>query len=272
METVARRRRVGGSGLLLIVSALAGAPSAAAQDSSGWPVPRFELELETGPVWQTRNDVRIPNDTGTRFALDDLIGAGPSLAVRFTAIWTLDRRHALRVLAAPLSFTGDGISEEPIDFAGERFAAGVSTRAEYRFGSYRLTYRYRVFDRSGWTGQIGFTAKIRDAKVELRGSGRQARDTDVGFVPLVHLAAAARFSERWRLFGTLDAAAASQGRAEDLALGIAYDLHPRWMLSAAYRTLEGGADVDAVYAFAWLHYAAFSVTYRTGIHADDRSL
>ena len=27
-----------------------------------------------------------------------------------------------------------------------------------------------------------------------------------------------------------------------------------------YRTLEGGADVDSVYSFAWLHYALVSLT------------
>ena len=36
---------------------------------------RFEVELEAGPVWQTSNDVQIPNDAiGTRFSLADLVG------------------------------------------------------------------------------------------------------------------------------------------------------------------------------------------------------
>ncbi|UCH85110.1 MAG: hypothetical protein JSW50_05320, partial [Candidatus Latescibacterota bacterium] len=30
---------------------------------------RFEFELEAGPVWQSRNDVQIPNtEMGTRFS------------------------------------------------------------------------------------------------------------------------------------------------------------------------------------------------------------
>ncbi len=32
-----------------------------------------------------------------------------------------------------------------------------------------------------------------------------------------------------------------------------------WYAAAGYRTLEGGADNDDVYAFAWLHYAQVSV-------------
>jgi hypothetical protein len=33
-------------------------------------------------------------------------------------------------------------------------------------------------------------------------------------------------------------------------------------VSAGYRTVEGGADVDEVYNFAWLHYAVLSASYR----------
>jgi len=252
----------GGVALLAIGAATAVASSANAQDTSTWPVPRFEFEFEAGPVWQGRNDVRIPNETGTRFALDELAGAGPYFAARITASWNIDRRHSLRALVAPLTLAGDGTPGTALDFAGETFAANVATRAEYRFNSYRITYRYRIFDRRSWTGQVGFTAKVRDAKIELRQADRAARDDDVGFVPLLHLAAAGRIASRWTLFANLDAAAASQGRAEDLAVGIAYEPAPRWRIATAYRTLEGGADVDDVYTFAWLHYAVVSVAYR----------
>jgi hypothetical protein len=35
----------------------------------------------------------------------------------------------------------------------------------------------------------------------------------------------------------------------------------RWSILAGYRTVEGGADVEAVYSFAWLHYAVVSVSW-----------
>jgi hypothetical protein len=40
-----------------------------------------------------------------------------------------------------------------------------------------------------------------------------------------------------------------------------YDLNDRWSLSTGYRTVEGGADVDDVYNFAWFHYAVAAVSY-----------
>ncbi len=40
--------------------------------------PLVSFELEIGPVWQSLNDVQIPNTTaGTRFSLSGLTGKGP---------------------------------------------------------------------------------------------------------------------------------------------------------------------------------------------------
>ena len=60
----------------------------------------------------------------------------------------------------------------------------------------------------------------------------------------------------------IDALAGGPGRAEDAALKILADINTHWSISLGYRTLEGGADVDAVYNFSWLHYAVTSVAYR----------
>lgn len=48
------------------------------------------------------------------------------------------------------------------------------------------------------------------------------------------------------------------GRVEDLALKFAYDISERWSVTGGYRTVEGGADVDAVYNFAWFNAAVVS--------------
>jgi hypothetical protein len=48
------------------------------------------------------------------------------------------------------------------------------------------------------------------------------------------------------------------GRAIDLALKIGYDINDRWSVTAGYRTVEGGADVDEVDNFAWFNSAMVS--------------
>jgi len=222
--------------------------------------PAFNLEVEAGPVWQTVNDVQIPNDSaGTRFSLVDLVGKGPQFAFRTYLTWHLNEKHSLRGLYAPLSFTEPGTPTGPVDFNGATFPAGEEVLATYKFNSYRLTYSYRWHNGEKWRWEVGFTAKIRDAKIQIQQGDVTSTKDDLGFVPLLHVAGHWRMSPRWHFLLDLDALAGGPGRAEDLALKLGYDLAPNWHLRAGYRTVEGGADVDAVYNFAWLHYAVMSV-------------
>ena len=224
--------------------------------------PTFVLELEAGPAWQSRNDVQIPNDdSGTRFSLIDTQGNGPWPAWRLYFTWNINERHGLRLLAAPLVVTETGQLEGPTNFAGESFAGSAPTEATYKFNSWRVSYAYRFHEGSRWSWWIGFTAKVRDAKIELTQGDTTARKTDVGFVPLLHLRGSYRFSDEWRLVLDADALAGGPGRAEDASLKLYYDIGERWSLAGGYRTVEGGADVDEVYNFAWLHYAVLSASY-----------
>jgi len=246
--------------VLVAVAALAVAGPLAAQSRD---TPRFAVEIEGGPVFQTVNDVRIPNDpSATRFSLRDLAGSGPWPAFRLYVTWDINERHGLRVLVAPLSITENVAVTRPLSFAGATVLPGLLTEATYKFNSYRLSYRYRFRRGPRWSWWVGFTAKIRDANIELRQGTAVARKTDLGFVPLLHLAADGRLAPRWRLVLDVDALAGGPGRAEDAAVKIAHDLGGRWTVAAGYRTVEGGADVDAVYTFAWLHYAVVSAAYR----------
>jgi hypothetical protein len=239
----------------VLVCLLSVLPAAALADT-----PRLQLELEGGAVWQSKNDVQIPNDaSGTRFSLVDVIGEGPWPAGRLYATWNINERHGLRVLAAPLSVSETAELAGPVDFAGGSFAAGVPTEATYKFNSWRLSYRYRWYAGERWNWWVGFTAKVRDAKVRLVQDGVAAEKTDVGFVPLLHLAGTWAFARGWALELDADALAGGPGRAEDVSLKLRRHLSDRLSLAGGYRTVEGGADVDEVYSFAWLHYAVASL-------------
>lgn len=238
---------------------LAGPAAGQAPDSDS----RVIVELEGGPVWQTKNDIQVPNDeTGTRIALDELIGTGPFPALRLYAEIRLGQRHGLRLLAAPLSVEGTGVLTEPADYNGVTFAAGTPTEAAYRFDSYRLTYRYRLVSNPTWRVDIGLSAKIRSAETSLSQGQTSSSYSNIGFVPLLYAAASWHPAPGWSLALDADGAAASQGRAFDVSLKLYRDLSERWSLSAGYRTLEGGADVEDVYTFAWFHYFTVSAVYR----------
>jgi hypothetical protein len=219
------------------------------------PAPgRIALTMEGLNVWQQRNDVRIPPDTGTEFSIVDLIGSAPTPSVRVEVAFKINERQDVRFVVAPLRVTGRGTPAAPISFAGEDFAV-APTDAEFKFSSYRATWRYRVYQGTTWTWRVGVTGFVRDARIALSQADRAAEDTDVGFVPLGYVSAEAKLTDRWSLGFDLDGSAAPQGRAFDFSAAVNYRPSPAWTIAAGYRTIEGGADVDAVYTFAWFNAA-----------------
>jgi hypothetical protein len=226
-------------------------------------IPTFEIELEGGVVGQSRNDVQIPNDpSGTRFSLADLAGKGPWPTGRLYLTWNLNSRHGIRALLAPLSVKEAGTLVDPVAFAGEMFQSGTPVDATYQFNSWRLSYRYHFLEGKDLDLWVGFTGKIRDAKVALRQGNTYSEDTDLGFVPLLHLAADWQVSRDGHLLFDFDGLAGGPGRAFDSSVKFGYDLGDRWRVTLGYRTLEGGADVESVYNFAWLHYGVASFILR----------
>lgn len=241
----------------LSLALAAGGPASASDD---WR--RFGLEVEGGPVWATRNDVKIPPATGTRFSLLDLTGKGPESYFRAYASVNFNRRHGIRFLAAPLEIRGSKPLNRPVSFAGGTFAAGTNTEGIFKFNTYRVTYRYTFHEGDRWKLQIGGAGLVRDAKIQLTQPGITARDTDLGFVPLAYFSARYRLSDRASVLFDFEGLGSKQGRALDGVLKVDYDLGKGVTLGAGYRALEGGADVKRVYSFAWLHYAAVSLGYR----------
>jgi len=225
------------------------------------PVPsqatgRWRLDFENGAAWAGYNDVQIPKSSGTRFSLTDDFKIDASYYYRLRLNYQIHPRHSLSLLFAPLSVNASGQTAFPISFNGVSFPAGASAQAVYRFNSYRITYRYELVQNQTWKVGIGFTAKIRDAAIKLEANNLKSEKANVGFVPLVH------FRVEWTLTPSLglhlegDALAASQGRAEDVSLTLLYRLWPAVSLKAGYRIVEGGANVEEVYNFALIHYAA----------------
>ncbi len=222
----------------------------------------WEIEAESGGLWFSRNEARIPGDDGTKFDMLDLTGEGPDLYLRLYASYAFNEKHLLRLTYAPVETEGTGTLEEEVRFEDTLFAPGLPTKGTYQFNTYRLTYRWTFFDDERWTWAFGAAALVRDADIALeQGELKENRD-DLGLVPLLHFYGSYELSERWSLVLDAEGAWSPVGRAFDVALLAEYHLDSGMYLSAGYRTLEGGADNDDVFTFAWLHYAALSVGLR----------
>jgi hypothetical protein len=216
------------------------------------------FDLEIGLASTGYNDIRIPPDDGTEFSLVDDLATDTARYVRLRAGLQLGDRHQLQVLIAPLNLWAEGRADRSIRYQGVDFPAGQRLEALYRFDSYRLTYRYAVLRSARLDLDLGLTAKLRDAEIRLEGGDTAVTKTDTGFVPLLSFALHWR---RWKhltlvLDGDALASPGGQGRAEDIFIGMRWHISPETSLSAGYRILEGGADVEEVYNFTLIHYAA----------------
>jgi hypothetical protein len=218
-----------------------------------WSQASPTLGFETGYVFTGLNDVRSPGLGGTFLAIADDLHAPPQPFTRLEVFMPLGGRHEIRALYAPLRLNARGVIQKDVRFEETVFKAGTPLLVSYRFDSYRITYRYAFLRRGAWQLSGGFTGKIRDAEIALYGDGRAAK-ANTGLVPLLHLRAAYN-PGRTGLLLEADAAAAPQGRAEDVLFAVTHRFRPGVEAMVGYRLLEGGADNDEVYSFAFLHYA-----------------
>ncbi len=218
---------------------------------------QFSLDLETGIVFTGYNDVRIPGDAGTFISFSGELNTDPGPFFRIRAGYTFSERHQLLLLAAPLNISYGGSSDKDIFFQGVTYPAGAALDATYKFNSYRLSYRYKLLNREKLEIGIGATIKARDALIGLKSGELQSEKTDFGFVPLLSFAIHWQAHERIGIILDGDAAAAPQGRAEDVLAAVSFRLTDHLSLKAGYRLLEGGADNRKVYTFSMFHYAVF---------------
>jgi hypothetical protein len=235
--------------------AFAFVPPLRAQSSHRWFV-----DFETGGVFPGYNDVRIPGNSGTRFSLTDDLTTESALFLRLRAGFRFHPRHTLTVLFAPLSLSGSGSLGFPLDYNGLTFPAGTLLDSNYKFNSYRLSWQYGIKEGEKLRIRLGLTAKIRDAHIEISGGGQTTRNSNIGGVPLLNFFLEWRFSPLLKLLFEGDAAAAPQGRAEDVELALVYQKSESWSARLGYRILEGGADNDKVYSFALFNYLLLGVT------------
>jgi hypothetical protein len=217
---------------------------------------KVELDIETGGVFSGYNDVRIPGNEGTLFSLSKELETNPLIFYRIRLFYDFNARHHVGVLFAPLVINSTGQLDRDIIFVDKTFPANTPLETTYQFNSYRLIYRYDFLRKEKIELGMGLTAKIRDAKIAVKGNGIEAEKTNVGFVPIVH------FRLLWKMCPTFaflldgDALAAPQGRAEDIFAGMKMKISDRFDLKLGYRIIEGGADGKEVYTFTLLNYAS----------------
>ncbi len=220
---------------------------------------QLRLSIESGYVTTQSNNVRVPNgdqNAGTLFSLnDDFDDGGSGVFFRGEIAYLINDRHTLEATAAPLTVEYNDSSKESIDFAQTNFT-GDNINGSYQFNTYRFSYRYRIINRSKFKFDLGASLLVRDARIALSQLEDTADDTDLGYVPLVSFQLSYATADRLSLLLKGDALVGPVGRAEDVFAGLLYEvIKNKIEIKGGYRVIEGGADVDQVFNFAFFHFA-----------------
>ncbi len=223
--------------------------------------PRFGIDIESGVLGTTYNDVRIDGITGTEFSLNEDLKDDPAFFYRLRLNYLLKDKHFISLLYAPLTIESSGTLDDGLYFMETNYPAGTELDAVFRFNSYRLTYRYEWVNNDDIEFGIGFTAKIRDAEIKVASDHITRSKKNVGFVPIVNFRFLWKISDSFGFLTEGDALAAPQGRAEDVLAALTYKADEHVMIKGGYRILEGGADNDEVYTFSLINYAVIGMTY-----------
>ena len=220
---------------------------------------KWTYMLESGLSYQQRNDVQIPNDTGTRLEFDRF-DHGPFFHYRAELDYEMTNNHNLRLVLAPFDISVSGFVADSVDFDGTTFAGGQDLSVDYRFNSYRLGYYYSFWGRGKRQLNFGVTGKIRDARIRFRQASLSETYDNLGFVPLLYFAYQEDLGSGYYFNLNTDAAAAPQGRAIDLALKLRKDFSSHYQWGLGVRSLEGGADNDKLFTFSWVNYIVLDIS------------
>lgn len=231
-------------------------------DPATLPQPKWRLSIEAGATIPFRNQVQVPGDAGTRFDFTQLTAKRPALTGRYELVYEGQTGPGFRLLVAPYFASRNGTIQQDTTFKNTTFTTGTIVAGTYRFDSYRISYRNRWKQGPNSDWRFGATLKLRDAEIRMATPTISESERNTGLVPLLHLFGEERLSPNTTLFVDIDALAAPQGRAIDFGIGLSYRIDNRQALTIAFRTLEGGADNDTVYNFAWTGTLSFGYQVR----------
>lgn len=214
----------------------------------------ISVEIESGVLWFSKNDVQVPNNSGTRFDMLSLLEADPNPFYRVQINTIINRRHTFRLLLAPLRVNGTGPLFEPVQFGDTTFAPFIPTRGNFKYNTYRFTYQYMFYIKGDWKLGAGLAGLIRDTKIDIVQSNTRESRSHVGFFPLVHFYAERNFGSSFSSIFDIESIAGPRGKSMDAAVTLNYTISPSWRVRGGYRLLAGSTDIDEFYNSTRINY------------------
>lgn len=221
---------------------------------------RFGYIWDFGPVWNTRNEVRLPM-TGESVDLTQFDSfSEDTMASRLFLTWKVTPEHMFAFEWAPYETRNKETLTDPVTFGGTTFAGSV--RYSYMHYEYRLKYGYNFMDDdAGWFRLGASMSYIYNALELVDDSSNFSSSRYEMILPQVYASGGWRFHRKFGLFAEGNWGELSSNSAIDVTAGGLWQINPQWVFSAGYRYYDRLVDEDEWYNRLTQHQPFLSFAY-----------
>lgn len=217
----------------------------------------FSLDLEGGLAFSGSNSIQGAGAGDTRFNTWAELHQHAKPYYRIRPTLTLGR-HAFSALFAPTYLRYTGTLGSGTGFGGSSYG-DRSVNLDYRLTSYRLTYRYNIFNSERFIAGLGVTAKFRNAVVKVSDGSVTTEKSSFGFQPLLNVYINGWVTDHVGIIVEGDAFGLSNWRTEDVFVGLGYRPFQNLTFKGGYRIMEGGSSLTDLYNFSLVNYVGLGV-------------
>lgn len=215
----------------------------------------IEVTSELGIAFAGHNDLRIPR-SADNLSLNKELKMNPRMDTRLAISGHIHPKHKLGFLIVPKNFYFKGRLSESILIDGNSISAGTHLKGNYRFSSYRPSYRYVIGKDALWIKSVGAAVNLSDCRVSIdNGDGKINRRT-FALVPLLGLDIAIPIMEELSIVLEGEGTIPQLGKANDLYMGLEMLINHDLRLRAGYRYSALECDASKMYSSASFHGAS----------------
>lgn len=221
----------------------------------------FFIEFEGGRVKILKNQLKIPNDSGTRFDTS-LSRPNEFYYYNVSSLFNLPRNFSLRFLYSSLIFDQSRLFSDDILFEGETFSKSSETEIYSKFNSYQFTIRYQFIGGSFLTTYIGLTGKINDHQIRLTQGNKKKYHIDSGYIPLFYFGGGLKLTDFLSVLFDFDVVGSSQLQFAEGSTRIHAKYNSKVGFGWGYRVILKELDNNNIFQSSLISCYNFSFDYR----------
>ena len=230
---------------------------------------RYRTVFEFGPVVQSKNIVRAPNQGGTDIDLEALEAEFHMTARLHWEKYLKNGKGEFAFFYGPMGMTDFGQPTEPFRVGDTFFDPSDPDAARfdsnYRWWDVRFSYRHRFVDNDRFMLRAGIGLQRSETQIEVEQRDQNGtivkngqEDVD-GIHPVLHLGGALKFNERWSIEFEVDGIGDNKNDYVNVGTWIRYRPTQIWDLSLGGRLIHGTIDESEMFNEVEIEDIAFQI-------------